>query len=235
MRAILLAGVIVWFLVEGTAAAQQSTTTPPTSNADLKQALNTPSRTLADGEECDEFVTGQFYFKICRDVITDVPVQLRRWNDERCVIYDPEKCCNVIVTHKVPEDYTEIRPMPVPREEVFCKQFKIRLSEVENLPDCKCPPSEFLNGNGTHSHAGNPSASTATITSLRNRIADLENQLAAAKRAANRVSTARVNVPAPDRVERAYVESPSRVIQYAPQSYFVQESAPVTYYYSPTW
>lgn len=230
-------------------AASNAVAQDETQNAATQPALEAnnylaPSRDIAAGEECDEFVTGQFYFKICRNeeriVNETVKVKVRK----KCVVYDPVNCCNTVVWKWVTEDRIEPRTQVTPMERVYCKKWKLRVSEIENAEECKCLDSEFLNDEAAHNHdaavpaaSGDVGATSSSASALRAEIARLKRQLEGERRvSAARIPTSNATNNAPYAAGASNTWRPattSTAVSYVTpvESYIVYETPVSTYSY----
>ena len=103
-----------------------------------------PRRERAANEECSGDITGQFYIRICTEVEKTETVPEDYLIDKTCVVYDEEKCCNVMVTQRVKQTRYVQRIVKRPAEKVFCKQMTVTLDELESLPDCSCDIHGFV-------------------------------------------------------------------------------------------
>ena len=152
---IFILGSVTLHLSSSTALAQRN----------LKPEDLEASRVKADDEKCSDAIVGQFYFKICKKVPTTIETTEAYWDTERCVVYDKEKCCNVIVTRKVKKTRKVIKTELVEKEITFCKQFAVSLSQLEALQDCPCSDDEFLGSlKPTNRDEHNPIASESSRT-----------------------------------------------------------------------
>lgn len=117
-------------------AAYLMTTTASFAQSKLTEEDLDAIRSLAESEASDQYITGEFYFKITRPVEVKERTKKTVMVDEKSVVYDETQNANVIVTKKVPKEVFVDETVTRDEEKIFCKRIKIRLDEIANLPDC---------------------------------------------------------------------------------------------------
>ena len=92
---------------------------------------------LKPGEDCDEKITGQFWYKLCYKK-TSIRKEIRTrkiW--KVCWVFDPVKCCNVARKVQIDEPYEVEIPETSDHEELRCVTMEIPFEKLKG-PSCDC-------------------------------------------------------------------------------------------------